>query len=63
MTYILIIWTAVACAHSACKYDWRPLGEFHQEVLERKISAQEMCENAARQLNIKTNAYRCVRSR
>ena len=63
MTYILIIWTVVACVPAVCKYDWRPVGEFHQEVLERKISAQEMCENAARQLGLKTNEYRCVRSR
>lgn len=63
MTYILVIWTVVACSHSHCKHDWRPVGEFHQEVLERKISAQEMCEIAARQLSIKTNEYRCVRSK
>lgn len=63
MTYILVIWTAIACAKYNCKYDWRPIGEFHQEVLERKISAKEMCEDAARQLSLKTNEWRCVRSR
>ena len=43
--------------------DWRPLGEFHQEIQERKYNAKEMCEQAARELGLKTENYRCVRSR
>ncbi len=46
------------------KYDWRPLGEFHmEEGRMNKKTAQEMCEDAARQLGLKTDAYRCVRSK
>ena len=63
MTYILVIWTVITCTPGYCRNDWRPIGEFHQEVLERKISAKEMCEDAARQLNLKTNEWRCVRSK
>lgn len=65
MTYILMIWTAVAMAgdrHVQQKaYDWRPIGEFHQS--ENKMNALEKCEAAARQLGTKTENYRCVRSR
>lgn len=65
MTYILLIWTAVACSSSGyCKYDWRPLGEFHMEEGRMgKKAAQEMCEDAARQLGLKIENYRCVRSK
>lgn len=68
MTYILMIWTVVGFAgmsHSTVtKMDWRPLGEFHME--ENRIgkkSAEEMCNDAARQLGLKTENYRCVRNR
>lgn len=67
MTYILMIWTVVGFAgmsHStATKMDWRPLGEFHQDNWERKYDAKEMCERAARELALKSDAYRCVRSK
>ena len=63
MTYILLIWTAVACSSSGdCRYDWRPLGEFHYSV-GNASSAQTLCEDAARQLGLKAPNYRCVRSR
>jgi hypothetical protein len=46
------------------KYDWRPLGEFHMEEGRMgKKTAREMCEDAARQLGLKTEVYRCVRSK
>ena len=65
MTYILMIWTVVAMAgdrHQQAKaHDWRPIGEFHQ--LEGNISALDKCESAGRQLGIKSENYRCVRSR
>ncbi len=58
MTYILMIWTAVAMAgdrHVQQKaYDWRPIGEF---------SRADFCESAANQLGIKPDRYRCVRNR
>ena len=67
MTYILMIWTVVAMGgdryFQAKAYDYRPLGEFHQDQWERKHSAKEMCEAAARELGLKTENYRCVRSK
>jgi hypothetical protein len=71
MMYILLIWTVVGASDSKggpmkAYYDWRPLGEFHME--QGRIggdfkTAQQMCEDAARQLGLKTDAYRCVRSK
>jgi hypothetical protein len=67
--YILMIWTVVGASDSRggpmkAYHDWRPLGEFHLEDgrMGRK-SAREMCESAARELGLKTDAYRCVRSK
>lgn len=65
MTYILMIWTVVAMAgdrHQQAKaHDWRPIGEFHQS--ENKLNALEKCESAGRQLGLKTENFRCVRSK
>jgi hypothetical protein len=68
MTYILMIWTVVAMAgdrhYQAKAMDWRPIGEFHlEEGRMNKKTAQEMCEEAARQLGLKIENYRCVRSK
>jgi hypothetical protein len=69
MIYILLIWTVVGVgdakgSRTVVKYDWRPLGEFHMEEGRMgKKTAREMCEDAARQLGLKTEAYRCVRSK
>lgn len=68
MTYILMIWTVVAMAgdrHQQAKsYDWRPLGEFHlEDGRMNKTTAKEMCEQAAQELGLKKDAYRCVRAR
>ena len=64
MTYILVIWTVIACGPTFCKYDWRPIGEFHMEEGRMgKKTAREMCEDAARQLSLKTNEYRCIQSK
>jgi len=68
MSYILMIWTAVGYAgmsHStSTKMDWRPLGEFYTEESRiGKKTALEMCEDAARQLGLKNDAYRCVRNK
>jgi hypothetical protein len=63
-----MIWTVVGFAgmsHStATKMDWRPLGEFHMEE-DRigKKTAYQMCEEGARQLGLKSENYRCVRSK
>ncbi len=66
--YILMIWTVVGyggTAHSThAKYDWRALGEFHMEGDRIGLKpAKEMCEEAARQLALKPENYRCVRSK
>lgn len=68
MIYILMIWTVVGVGvgdrvPNIIKHDWRPLGEFHMDSWDRKKSALQMCEDAARQLGLKTDTYRCVRSK
>lgn len=71
MIYILMLWTVVGYAGTGTstytKHDWRPLGEFQAEIsnsgLQTGKTAQQMCEDAARQLNLKADTYRCVRSK
>ena len=70
-TYILVIWTVVGVgaadrSPNIIKHDWRPLGEFHLE--QGRIggdfkTAEQMCHDAAKQLGLKTENYRCVRSK
>lgn len=62
MIYILMIWTVVAASSGPMKayYDWRPIGEFHSSFAD---TASDRCELAARQLGLKSDAYRCVRSK
>lgn len=65
MIYILMIWTVVAASDSRggpmMQYrDWRPIGEFHSSFAD---TASERCELAAQQLGLKSDAYRCVRSK
>lgn len=64
MTYILVIWTIVGVVSvNDHKHDWRPIGEFHRDNWERKLSAKEMCEAAARELGLAPKKYRCVRAK
>lgn len=71
MIYILVIWTVVAVGGDRHGIggkvaDWRPLGEFHNERDARGPgvkTALEMCTDAARQLGLKYENYRCVRSK
>ena len=69
MIYILMIWTVVGVgaadkSANVIKLDWRPLGEFHREEDRMgKKTALEMCEAAARQLGLKSDNYRCIRSK
>jgi hypothetical protein len=71
MTYILMIWTVVAMGgdrhYQAKAYDWRPVSEFQKEMgkagPQLGKTAQEMCEDAARQLGLKIENYRCIRSK
>jgi hypothetical protein len=64
MTYVLMLWTAVAMAgdrHVQQKaYDWRPMAEFHETIT---ASANSKCEEAARQLGLKSDRYRCIRTK
>ncbi len=67
--YILMIWTVVGVGDAdrsptKIEHDWRPLGEFHlEEGRINKKSALQMCEDAAKQLGLKYENYRCVRSK
>ena len=74
MIYILMIWTAVAGGVRLNNYsgleiqrDWRPLGEFHAELsnsgFQVSKTARQMCEDAARELGLKSENYRCIRSK
>lgn len=71
MIYILMIWSVVGYAGTSSsthkKYDWRPLGEFHAELLNSGFqngkTAKEMCEAAAKELGLNSDAYRCIRSK
>lgn len=74
MIYSLFIWTTVAAfgqgtgAYGTKQFkDWRPLGEFQAELLNSGFqngkTAQQMCEDAARQLGLKSENYRCIRSK
>jgi hypothetical protein len=68
MIYILMIFTAVAggvrpnYSGLEVQRDWRPLGEFYNSVDIGK-NARQMCEDAAQQLGLKSENYRCVRSK
>lgn len=67
MIYILMIWTVVAVGGDRHGIggkvaDWRPLGEFYNSVDIGK-NARQMCEDAAQQLGLKSDAYRCIRSK
>ena len=74
MIYILMIWTVVGVGGDrhgigvgGKATDWRPLGEFHAELLNSGFqtgkTAQQMCEQAARELGLKSENYRCIRSK
>lgn len=72
MIYILMIWTVVAVGGDRHGIggkvaDWRPIGEFHNETSTGGFStpkrALQMCEDAAKQLGLKAENYRCIRSK
>lgn len=46
--------------HQAKAYDWRPIGEYYSSGSE---TGRERCEDAARQLGLKSENYRCVRNK
>ena len=66
MIYTLFIWTVIACGSTSmgCKYDWRPIGEFISIAeLASRTDAKAMCEDAGRQMGMKVQNYRCIRSK
>lgn len=64
MIYTLFIWTVVAMAgdrhYQAKEHDWRPIAEFQSGAGE---NGQTLCEQGARQLGLKVEKYRCVRTK
>ena len=61
MTYILMLYTVVALGNNPMQAnDWRPMGEFHSGG---DKSAKLLCEEAAQQLGLQSNRYRCVRNK
>lgn len=66
MIYTLFIWTVVACGdiRLGCKYDWRPNGEFISiNEVNGRTDAKAMCEDAGRQMGMKVENYRCIRTK
>ena len=63
MMYALMIWTVVAMSGQPARHvverDWRLLAEFH--YLDSTASTQKKCEDAARQLGLDSNRYRCIK--
>ena len=62
MIYVLMLWTAVTANGQSnlmgnVIYDWRPMAEFHES------QGGSKCEEAARQLGLKSDRYRCVRTK
>lgn len=62
LIHILMIWTVVGGSPTYQIYDWRSLGEFYSDARNFKTSEQ-MCHDAAAQLGLKKDKYRCVRSK
>lgn len=61
MSYILMLYTVVALGNYQIQAsDWRPIGEFHSGG---DKSANLLCEEAARKLELNSKSYRCVRSK
>lgn len=71
MIYILVIWTVVGHGGmnrtTTTQFGWRPIGEFHAEHpsngFQTGKTALQMCEDAASQLGLKSETFRCVRSK
>lgn len=65
MIYSLLIWTVIAGDRYVTNHDWRPIGEFTFSYgdIQGENSGKAKCEEAARQLGIKPDRYRCVRNK
>ena len=57
---VLILWTPAVGTAAGPVMDWRPLATFStSEYITGKVHAMDMCEKAAKELQLKT--YKCVR--
>ena len=56
MTYVLMVWTIVACAAYQCKEDWRQVIEFDS------LQAKVLCEDAGKTL-FADRKYLCVKTK
>jgi hypothetical protein len=70
MTYILYVWTVVGLVGShhgigGQAMDWRANGIYESSTFntEGYVDGRDKCEQAARQLGLKSDKYRCVRSK
>lgn len=63
MIYTLMVWSVIAIAGAGSQYSrefktehgWRPLAEFQ--------NGEKLCEDGAKQLGLKADMYRCVRTK
>ncbi len=71
MIYALMLYTVVAMATPSgssrpnSEMDWRPIAEFKDFVTTSKASttyAKDKCEQAAKEMNLKPEKYRCIRT-
>ena len=68
MIYTLMVWTVIAVAGAGSQHarefktehGWRPLAEFQSGGGE---TGEKLCENGAKQLGLKADTYRCVRTK
>jgi hypothetical protein len=65
--YSLLIWTVVGFAGTHLstqeRYDWRLLVETQSYNYNGDHNAKEVCETVAKELGLKQNMYRCVRTK
>lgn len=62
--FILVIWSVVGYAGTQfsthTKMDWRPIGQFESTST---AQALKLCEEAASQLSLEKEKFRCIRSK
>lgn len=63
MTYILVIWTALAFNPNTYSMvsGWQTIGEFHRDGWNHKFDAEQACHAAAKELDVKI--FRCIRNK
>ena len=56
--YTLVIWTIVAATPMTHHYDWRSVATFHNVRGPSSKNAFELCQDAAKKLNVKK--FECI---